>query len=64
MRDAVQNLVEPYLQRESYLWNELELLKIRTEKHESKVIEVDALIDRVTYLERMDTAVTNKFQIW
>ncbi|CAI2384080.1 unnamed protein product [Moneuplotes crassus] len=63
MRDAVKNLVEPFLQRETYLCNEVELMKIKVEKHESKIIGFEALTDKVRYLERMNTSVQNKFQI-
>ncbi|CAI2383938.1 unnamed protein product [Moneuplotes crassus] len=62
MRDAVKILVEPFLQRETYLCNEVELLKIKIEKHDAKVIEMESFSDRIRYLEHMNAGTQKKFQ--
>ena len=64
MRDAVKTLVHPYLERENYICNETERMKIKFEKIEKKILNMDLLEDRILYLERITTSINNRLTIW
>ena len=64
MRELIKKLIQPYLERENFICNETDLMKMKCEKYEKKFLHMDLLEDRILYLERVISSINNRLTIW